>query len=105
MVIGEAVIDAIDDDGYLFESLEEISEVIGDPDVTVDHIERVLARIQHFDPLGIGARSLTECIHLQLAPYPPGTPGLAIARRIADDYLNLVAEQNYTQLRAATCRR
>ncbi|MFK8014051.1 MAG: RNA polymerase factor sigma-54 [Gammaproteobacteria bacterium] len=98
-IVGEAVIDAIDDDGYLFESLEEIHDVIGEPDLTVSQIERVLVKIQRFDPLGIGARSLTECISLQLAPYPESTEGLGVARRIAEDFLPLVAEQNYTQLR------
>ncbi|MEO0575896.1 MAG: RNA polymerase factor sigma-54 [Pseudomonadota bacterium] len=98
-VIGESVIDAIDDDGYLFESLEEIHDVIGEPELTLSQIERVLVKIQRFDPLGIGARSLTECISLQLAPYPESTEGLSIARRIAEDFLPLVADQNYTQLR------
>ncbi|MEL6869319.1 MAG: RNA polymerase factor sigma-54 [Pseudomonadota bacterium] len=98
-IIGESVIDAIDDDGYLFESLEEIHDVIGEPDLTISQIERVLVKIQRFDPLGIGARSLTECISLQLAPYPESTDGLGVARRIAEDFLPLVAEQNYTQLK------
>ena len=98
-IIGEAIIDAIDDDGYLFETLEEIHEVVADEALTLSQIERVLVKIQRFDPLGIGARSLTECIALQLAPYPEETPGLTVARRIADDFLPLVADQNYSQLR------
>ena len=98
-IVGEALIDAINDDGYLYESLEEIQETLGDAAPSVSIIERILVRIQRFDPLGVGARSLTECIELQLAPYPPETPGLQAARRIADEHLNLVAERNYTQLR------
>ncbi len=98
-IIGESIIDAIDDDGYLFETLDEIHAVLDDGSVTTGQIERVLVKIQRFDPLGIGARSLTECISLQLAPYPESTPGLTVARRIAEDFLPLVAEQNYTQLR------
>ena len=98
-IIGEAIIDAIDEDGYLFESLEEIRAVLGDDAPAPNRIERVLAKIQHFDPLGVGARSLTECIELQLAPYPPETPGLQAARRIADEFLELVADRNLTQLR------
>ena len=98
-IIGEAIIDAIDDDGYLYETLDEIREVLDDPSLTESRIERVLVKIQRFDPLGIGARSLGECLSLQLAPYPEGTAGLTTARRIVEDYLPLVAEQNYTQLR------
>ena len=98
-IIGEAIIDAIDEDGYLFESLEEIRAVLGDDAPALNRIERVLAKIQHFDPLGVGARSLTECIELQLAPYPPETPGLQAARRIADEFLELVADRNLAQLR------
>ncbi|MEL7311477.1 MAG: RNA polymerase factor sigma-54 [Pseudomonadota bacterium] len=98
-IVGEAIIDAINDDGYLFETLEQIHETLGDDAPTLSALERILVRIQRFDPLGVGARSLTECIELQLAPYPPSTPGLQAARRIADEHLNLVAERNYTQLR------
>ncbi|MFK8052939.1 MAG: RNA polymerase factor sigma-54 [Woeseiaceae bacterium] len=98
-IIGEAIIDAIDDDGYLFESLEEIHEVLDIDGLTLSQIERILVKIQRFDPLGIGARSLTECVSLQLAPYPEDTPGLTVARRIAEDFLSLVADQNYSQLR------
>lgn len=98
-IIGEAIIDAIDDDGYLYETLEEIHAVLADDALSISQIERVLVKIQRFDPLGVGARSLTECISLQLAPYPESTPGLTAARRIAEDFLPLVAEQNYTQLR------
>ncbi|MEL6368963.1 MAG: RNA polymerase factor sigma-54, partial [Pseudomonadota bacterium] len=85
-IVGEALIDAINDDGYLYESLEEIQQTLGDDAPSVSIIERMLVRVQRFDPLGVGARSLTECIELQLAPYPPNTPGLQAARRIADEH-------------------
>lgn len=98
-LIGETIIDAINDDGYLFESLEEISQTLGADAPSLSAIERLLVRIQRFDPLGVGARSLTECIELQLAPYSPDTQGLQAARLIADQHLELVAERNYTQLR------
>ncbi|MEM9172125.1 MAG: hypothetical protein AAGA84_05410 [Pseudomonadota bacterium] len=98
-IIGEVVIDAINEEGYLFETLEDIHTTLNEPAVTLSQVERVLVKIQHFDPLGVGARSLAECIQLQLAPYPPNTPGLDVARRIVDEYLSLVAEQNYSLLR------
>ncbi len=61
--IGAAIVGNIDDDGYLVASLDEIA-ALGDwqmPDV-----ERALAHIQTFDPIGVGARDLQECLLLQL---------------------------------------
>ena len=98
-VIGESIIDAIDEDGYLTDSLEDIQAAIGDDSVTTGEIERTLVKIQRFDPIGVGARTLSECIDLQLGPFDESTEGLQVARRIAEDHLDLVAEQNYTQLR------
>ena len=63
--IGAAIVGNIDDDGYLVASLEEIA-ALGDwkmPDV-----EAALAHIQSFDPIGVGARDLQECLLLQLKP-------------------------------------
>jgi len=86
--IGAALIDAIDDDGYLRESLESIAETLR-PDLIVGPAEilPVLHQIQRFDPLGIGARDLRECLHLQLAALSEDTPGREDALRIVDDAL------------------
>ncbi len=99
-LIATAVIDTMDDDGYLTESLSAICESLA-PDVATDEdeIERVLACVQQFDPLGVGARNLSECLLLQLAPFSPDTPGLETARRIATDFLGLLGEQDYATLR------
>jgi RNA polymerase sigma-54 factor len=58
--IGHAVIDAINDDGYLIDDLETVQATL-QPDVecTIEEIERLLTRIQRFDPTGIGARSVS----------------------------------------------
>jgi RNA polymerase sigma-54 factor len=63
MRIGEEIIGNIDEDGYLTCSVEEIASTI---DATVVDVERVLERIQHFDPAGVGARDLRECLLLQV---------------------------------------
>ena len=63
MRIGEEIIGNIDEDGYLTCSVEEIASTI---DATVVDVERVLERIQHFDPAGVGARDLRECLLLQI---------------------------------------
>jgi RNA polymerase sigma-54 factor len=67
---------------------------------TVEEVERVLvALVQRFDPAGIGARSVSECILLQLAQLAPHTPGLATARAIAAEHLPLIAEHQYGALK------
>ena len=81
--IGEALIDAIEDDGYLRESLAAIAETL-EPEfgATVPEVANVLYRIQRFDPLGVGARDLRECLGLQLAALDPETPGVDAAVEI-----------------------
>jgi RNA polymerase sigma-54 factor len=60
--IGESVIDCIDDDGYLTLSVEELVEQSG---VTQEQIEKIIKMIQTFDPIGVGARNLSECLEIQ----------------------------------------
>ena len=76
-MIGVALIEAIDDDGYLREPLEAIAETPACPRSTrsSDEILTVLHQVQRFDPAGVGARSLGECLRLQLALLPDDTPG------------------------------
>jgi RNA polymerase sigma-54 factor len=98
--IGGAIIDAINDDGYLVDTLEEIGAVLeADVKAAPAEIERVLAVIQAFEPAGVAARSVAECIGLQLAQLAPDTPGLASALRIAASHLDLVAGHDYAALR------
>jgi RNA polymerase sigma-54 factor len=98
--IATMLVDAIDDDGYLTEPLEEICANLA-PDIVadVDEVERVLACIQRFDPLGVGARDLSECLLLQLAPFAPDTPGLELVRRLAAECLAALGEQDYGAIR------
>lgn len=86
--IGIALIDAIDDDGYLRASLEDIAATLRpDIDAAADEIAAVLCRVQRFDPVGIGARDLGECLCLQLDPMPADTPGRALALRAAREHI------------------
>jgi RNA polymerase sigma-54 factor len=55
--------------------------------------------VQQFDPVGVGARSVSECLQLQLGQLAAGTPGLELARRIAAEHLPLVAEHQYGVLK------
>ncbi|MDP1249838.1 RNA polymerase factor sigma-54, partial [Klebsiella pneumoniae] len=73
-LIAVTLIDCINNQGYLDETLEEILEAF-DPelDIELDEIEAVLHRIQQFEPAGIGARTLSECLLLQLRQLPAKT--------------------------------
>jgi RNA polymerase sigma-54 factor len=99
-VIGEAIVDAINDDGYLTIDLEEIRDFIDqDAGVTDEEIQQALAKVQHLDPVGIGARSLSECLVLQLRQLEPSTPGVELAIRMATDHLAEIASQDYAEIR------
>ncbi len=100
LAIASAIVDAINDDGYLTESLAEIANTLR-PEIEVDAaaIEPVLQRVQQLDPPGVAARSVGECIELQLRQLDPGTPGLAVAVEIARHHLERVAERELSLLR------
>jgi len=61
--LGDTIIGCINDDGYLDTDLETLSEAL---DVSIERMEEVLVDVQQLDPVGIGARSLRECMRLQL---------------------------------------
>ncbi|MFM1885318.1 MAG: hypothetical protein RL026_475 [Pseudomonadota bacterium] len=98
--IGRAVIDAINDDGYLAEPLESVANTLL-PEIRagIDEIAAVLAVVQAFDPPGVGARDVAECLDLQLRQLDPGTPGLALARRLVAGHLEQVAARDLAGLR------
>ncbi len=99
-VIGEALIDAINDDGYLTLSLEDIRDSFSaEAGFTVEEVEGALHKVQRLDPAGVGARSLSECLLLQLSQLDPDTPNLPLAIELAKDHLDLIADQQYAELR------
>lgn len=99
--IAMALIDAINEDGYLSLTLEDIQQALGPSDPPeLDEIEAVLHQIQNFDPVGVAARNLAECLQLQLRALPSDTPYHAQAMLLAtQDNLALLASRDYTQLR------
>src|SRR5262249_48192199 len=94
LAIARAIADAISEDGYLTESLEEIAKTL-QPEIQADpaEVEKVLGFVQTLDPAGVGARSVGECIELQLKQLDPETPGLTLAMQIARHHLALVADR------------
>jgi len=100
VAIGRAVVDAINDDGYLSEPLDVIGASLKpELDPSVAEVERVLGIVQMFDPPGVGGRSVSECLLLQLDQLEPETRGLACAKAIARHHLELLAERELTALR------
>jgi len=101
--VAAALVDALNDDGYLSESLTDIGDTLR-PEIDWDEeeIERVLLLVQTLEPVGVGARNLSECLGIQLAQLEPTTPGLSLARRIAEQHLDLLAQRDPSPLRQAT---
>jgi RNA polymerase sigma-54 factor len=98
--IGRAIIDAVNDDGYLIESLEEIARnLLPETTATVADMERVLRHVQAMDPLGVAARSVSECLQIQIRQLEAATPGRDTALIIAADYLDPLADQQFALLR------
>ncbi|WP_445707553.1 RNA polymerase factor sigma-54, partial [Escherichia coli] len=65
--IATSIVDAVDDTGYLTVPLEDILESLGDENVTLEEVEAVLKRVQRFDPIGVAARDLRDCLLVQLS--------------------------------------
>lgn len=86
--IAVAVVDALDDDGYLREAEAEVRDGLPDmdPPADDDEIEAVIQRVQRLEPLGVAARSPAECLLLQLTDRPEETPGLEAARTLLGEH-------------------
>jgi len=103
-VIAEMMIDAIDLDGYLSTDCGDIllqcQEQFPDEfmEVELDEVEAVLHRLQQFDPAGVAARSLDECLRIQLKQLPADTPFRPEALRLCHDYLALLGNRDYKSI-------
>ncbi len=99
-VIGEAIVDSINDVGYLEGELEEILGGLESASgFTLDEVNESLTLVQRLDPVGIGARSISECIILQLRQLDKTTPGLELAVELAQNHLDLIASQSFGEMR------
>ncbi len=94
------LIDSLDDEGYLTQSLEEIAALLpAELEVDLDELQIALKHLQHLDPAGVGARSLGECLALQLAALPRDTPHRAEALETAKNHLETLAARDFTRLK------
>ncbi|RFC31268.1 MAG: RNA polymerase, sigma 54 subunit, RpoN/SigL [Candidatus Nitrotoga sp. MKT] len=94
------LIDALDVNGYLAQPLEEIVEMLPEElDITLDDLETALVQLQHLDQPGIAARTLSECLALQLKALPEDTPGRDLALRLVTQHLNLLGAHDFAKLK------
>ena len=95
-----ALIDALDEDGYLHSSLEELAEVFPpELEIEPDELSIALCYLQSFEPAGIGARDAAECLALQLKALPESTPFRAEALTVVSEHLPLLAARDFTKLK------
>ncbi len=102
--IAASLIDAIDNNGYLSESLEDLTtgmrEDINNEEIQfdLDEVEAVLRMIQQLDPAGCGARDIGECMHIQLCQFDD-TEAVIVAKNIVKEHLNLLACNDFAKMR------
>lgn len=102
LAIAEIIIEAIDGNGLLTISNQDILDSLGMPDVEADEVEAVIKRIQLFDPVGVGARTIQECLLVQLRQFDPSTPFLAETCDIIRHYSEYLANRDFRSLMRVT---
>lgn len=98
--IAISIIDALDDDGYLTCSADDILQSLGedDSDVGLEEVEATIRLVQAMEPTGVAARDLRECLLLQLGQMPKDTPWYNEARELVDKYLDALGAHDFNQL-------
>lgn len=102
--IATTIIDSIEDDGYLKCTMEDVQQSLGEEfaDIELDEIETVLHRIQHFDPVGVGARDLRECLLIQLRVYDVAAlQHIDLLTELIDKHLDTLAKRDYAAIKRA----
>ncbi|GAA6133881.1 RNA polymerase factor sigma-54 [Oceaniserpentilla sp. 4NH20-0058] len=93
------IIEGVDDDGYLKVDLEDIVGSLNpELEIELDEVEAVLHLLQQFEPSGVCARDLQECLSLQLRQLPIETPWLPLAQTLIDQYIDLLGSKDYAAL-------
>ena len=96
--IALALIDAVDSDGRMTQTPEEILAGLALPEVELDEVMAVLHRLQHFEPTGVFAADLRECLLIQLRQMPLDTHHRELAGAIVSRHLEQVAHSDLRQL-------
>ncbi|MBL4940127.1 MAG: RNA polymerase factor sigma-54 [Colwellia sp.] len=101
-VVAIAIIEAVDDAGYLTVSSDEILESVGIEGLELDEVEVVLKRINVFDPIGVAAPSIADCLLIQLNQFAADTPYLKESKLIISEHIDLLGNRDYRQLMRKT---
>ncbi len=100
--LAHMIVDSLDDDGDLKISFEELAALVPpEHDVRAEDFGAALKLVQSLDPAGVGARSLDECLQLQLQGLAVDTPGRRVALAIVDGHLPLLANREWARLQHA----
>ncbi|MDR0380142.1 MAG: RNA polymerase factor sigma-54 [Candidatus Accumulibacter sp.] len=95
----QCLIDALNDDGYLAHTLGEVASLLPpDLKISIGELQTALHHLQNFDPVGVGARNVRECLVLQLKAQPSSNTR-TLALRIVREHLDLLAKRNFTRLK------
>jgi RNA polymerase sigma-54 factor len=96
----QTVIEAVDPSGYLTQPLEELAAMCAEAfQADADELQVALRHVQAFDPPGVAARSVAECLRLQLRALDPDEhPARTLAIRIVDHHLGLLAAHDFQRL-------
>ncbi len=98
-IIGLSLIEAIDDNGYLTVSVDEIyNELASELDIELADVEVVLRMIQQFEPAGVGCRNLRECLMLQMQQMPHKTNDVVNAYQIVDRFITQLGNHDYSTI-------
>lgn len=98
----QCLIDALDDDGYLTQSLEELAEALPpELEIEPEELQIALKHLQYFDPTGVGARNAQECLALQLEVLPADATQI-LALKIVRNHLALLAGRDFSKLKKLT---
>ena len=98
----QCLIEALDDDGYLTQSLEELAETLPpELEIEPEELQIALKHLQFFDPTGVGARNAQECLALQLSILPTDETQV-LALKIVRNHLALLAGRDFVKLKKLT---
>ena len=101
-IIASTLIEAVNDDGYLTQTIDEILMCL-DPDLEVeeDEVIAVLHMVQSFDPVGVAARDIADSLLIQLRQFAEDTPHLETAKKIVSEHLELIGSRDMARLKRA----
>lgn len=95
----QCLIEALDDDGYLTQSLEELAETLPpELEIEAEELQIALKHLQYFDPTGVGARNAQECLALQLEVLPADDTQI-LALKIVRQHLALLASRDFAKIK------